>query len=185
LADIVKNGTNQVLYCPIINTSYNVVTSNVTATSIWIDINGTKTDITSSVSALTYDSNLGGQKLVIPSSLITATGRYTLCIKSAGNQPYILDGLIFNGVALDGVNGTTLNTNIANIPTAVTTTLLGTTVEGSYSYAEMLRILLAVIAGDTSVDGLTVTHTGLDGATARLVALATSSGRHVSSRVGD
>jgi hypothetical protein len=145
--------------CPIVDNYYQLVTDEVTVISIYISVNGVKSNITSTAT-LSYDADLGGQKLTIPVSAITATGRFTLCIKSGGNQNYNLDGLIIED-------------------------LLSTTIEGSYTFAQVLRILSSVLAGNSAVSGATVTHTGLNGTTARLVAYSDANGRTVSSRNGN
>jgi hypothetical protein len=96
MADIIKDDiTDQMVVCPITYINYDLVTSTVTPTSIYWSINnGSDVNLISAGATLTYDENLGGQKLVIPHAAITATGRFCLCIKSTGNQNYNLDGLI-------------------------------------------------------------------------------------------
>jgi hypothetical protein len=96
MADIIKDDTNdQMIVCPITDTGYVLIESTVTPTSIYWSINnGSDVNLISAGATLTYDENLGGQKLVIPHAAITATGRYCLCIKSTDNANYNLDGLI-------------------------------------------------------------------------------------------
>jgi hypothetical protein len=67
----------------------------------------------------------------------------------------------------------------------ITQDILDTTIEGSFSFAEILRVMAAVLAGNSMVSGSTVTYTGLDGSTTRLSAVSTVVGRSVSSRDGD
>jgi hypothetical protein len=93
MADIIKDDTNQMVVCPLVDTDNNLVTSVTSATVYMVVNNGTETNITSTAT-LTYSANMGGFKLVIPAAAISAAGRYEMCIKGANIQNYNLDGLI-------------------------------------------------------------------------------------------
>jgi hypothetical protein len=83
--------------CPLVDSSYTLVTTIVTPTRINLIINnGSDVDLTSTAT-LTYSANAGGHKLVIPASALSAvtdTAKYEICIRGSGFNNYNLDGLI-------------------------------------------------------------------------------------------
>ncbi|MFZ2499541.1 hypothetical protein [Methanosarcina sp.] len=92
MEDIIKDGTNQMVVCPLVNSAWEAVTDAVTGLSINFIINN-GSDVALSTTLL-YSASAGGHKLIIPHENITATGRYTCIIKGSNIRDYILDGLI-------------------------------------------------------------------------------------------
>jgi hypothetical protein len=182
MVDILKNGTNQVVVCPLVDSNYSLITGVVTPSRINLIINGgSDVDITSTAT-LVYSANAGGYKLTIPSSAlsgVTDTAKYQICIKGTGFQNYNIDGIIW-------IPQTTFATasNLSNVPTAVwenaTRTLtaipagtptaaqnaaavLASTIRTGRTVSESLRILeifcCGTVAGLTAGEGSPVTIT--------------------------
>lgn len=95
MADLIKDNTDQMVVCPLVDTDWALVTSAVSDLAINLIINnGSDVDLSESAT-LTYSATAGGHKLVIPAAAITARGRYTCTISGSNIQNYILDGLIY------------------------------------------------------------------------------------------
>lgn len=95
MADIIMNGTDQVVVCPLVDTNWAAVTTAVSDLAINMIINGgSDVDLVTAGATLTYSAAAKGHKLVFPHASISATGRYTCTITGTNIQTYILDGLI-------------------------------------------------------------------------------------------
>jgi len=95
MADIIMDGTDQMIVCPLVDAEWAAVTAAVTDLAINLIINnGSDINLVTAGATLTYSATAGGHKLVIPHASITATGRYTAKISGTNIQNYVLDGLI-------------------------------------------------------------------------------------------
>ncbi len=91
----------------------------------------------------------------------------------------------------DGGEFTTGLPLAADAATEINTDLLATTMEGDYTLAQLIRLIAAVQLGEwakeASEDGTTytLTYTGVDGSTTRVVGTVTSTSRTISTLEGD
>lgn len=126
-----------------------------------------KTEDESLVPEITWNSTAGMWKINIPSENITRYGTAWLNISGSDDS------------------------GISIIPTAIEVEVLSApdfsneVIEGTYTRIEIERMIAAVLFGNESRTTSVTTFTGLDGATPRVIASISSSGRNVTSRDGN
>lgn len=108
--------------------------------------------------------------------------------------PAAEDLVMIGGLTLPGklyADSIDANALAADAATEINTDLLATTMEGDYTLAQLIRLIAAVQLGEwakeASEDGTTytLTYTGVDGSTTRVVGTVTSTSRTISTLEGD
>lgn len=146
-----------------------------------------------------WDALAGYWFVTIPAAYITQSGSMLVSVSGTGmkNVTIEADVMVSDILTLAAIKtqvdtaisdaGLVTNTAIDALPTAaeIVTAIDADVIEGTYTRLQVMRILAAVLAGTRANANDVDTFTGLDGATARVVASVSSTGRTITTLDGD
>lgn len=152
---------------------------------------------------VTWDALAGYWFVTIPAAYITQSGSMLVAVAGTGMKNVTIDAdVTVSGILTLAAIKTQVDTAISDaglvtkieldtaidaLPTAseIVTAIDADVIEGTYTRKQVMRILAAVLAGTRANANDVDTFTGLDGATARVVASVSSTGRTITTLDGD
>ena len=144
-----------------------------------------------------WDALAGYWFVTIPAAYITQSGSMLVAVAGTGMKNVTIEADVTVSDILTlaaiktqvdtAISDAGIVTKIDALPTAaeIVTAIDADVIEGTYTRLQVMRILAAVLAGTRANANYVETFTGLDGATARVVASVSSTGRTITTLDGD